>query len=97
MGEQVFRDDDTGEFSTQAGPEDAPPAGEPVGRINMPEEPQQEEPPVPPGAPAAGQAAPAQPQDQLLQRVLFGVLAVGLMILALVVMLQGVFEQKMPV
>ena len=29
--------------------------------------------------------------------LLFGVLAVGLMILALVVMLQGVFEQKMPV
>jgi hypothetical protein len=91
MGEQVLRDDDTGEFSTQAGSEDAPPAGEPVGRINMVEE----EPPAPPAAPAGSQAAADQPQ--LLQRILFGVLAVGLMILALVVMLQGVFEQKMPV
>jgi hypothetical protein len=88
MGEQVLRDDDTGEFSTQAGSEDAPPAGEPVGRINMVEE-------EPPAAPAGSQAAADQPQ--LLQRILFGVLAVGLMILALVVMLQGVFEQKMPV
>lgn len=91
----MLRDDDTGEFSGLAGPENAQPPGEPVGRVNMPEEAQLEEPAGLFAVPEGSQSSLAQPQEQTLQRVIFGVLAVVLMILALVVMLQGVFEQKM--
>jgi len=91
----VTRDDDTGEISTSAGQDAAPESGEPVGRINLPDEP-------PEGALEEGTYAGtagelAGERDTMLQKVIFGVAAVAVMVLALILMLQGVFEQKMPV
>lgn len=63
--------------------------GEPVGRINLPVEPDPEYDEV---------AEPASsPNEGMREKILFGVLTVALMVFALVVILQGVFEQKMPV
>ena len=87
----MTRDDDTGEISTSAGQDAAPESGEPVGRINLPDEPPEE------GLHAGTAGELAGERDTMLQKVIFGVAAVAVMVLALILMLQGVFEQKMPV
>jgi hypothetical protein len=92
---EVSRDDDTGEVSTSAGQDAAPASGEPVGRINLPDEPPEGT--IDDGFPAGTAGELADPRDTMLQKVLFGVAAVAMMVLALILMLQGVFEQKMPV
>jgi hypothetical protein len=74
-----------------------PAPGEPVGRVKLPTAPEVDD--TDSGGHAhldpAGTFGDAQ--DSLRQKVIFGVIAVLLMALALIVMLQGVFEQKMPV
>ncbi len=94
----MSRDDETGEFANPNGLDEAAIPGEPVGRINLLEEP---EPDVmiqdaDPGD-AGKAAALASPRDEMMQKALFGLIAVLMMILAMIIMLQGVFEQKMPV
>jgi hypothetical protein len=113
----VSRDDETGEIAKpdatgevpapdELGAE--PPPGGPVGRVNLPVEPEDDElvdeVEMPAGAEPIAELVPAAPvavaavaSDSMMQKVLFGVLAVLIMALALFIMLQGVFEQKMPV
>jgi hypothetical protein len=94
----VSRHDDTAEVIGSNDPVASPPAEEPVGRVNLPDEPDDD--PVA-GAVAAGamqhQAEMTLPSGNLREKVLFGLLAGVMMVLALVVILQGVFEQKMPI
>jgi hypothetical protein len=88
----VTRDTDTHNIQPSADDREEPAAGEPVGRVNLPDALEADE-------PSAAQQAVALPfdHDSLRQKILFGVIAVLLMALALIVMLQGVFEQKLPV
>ena len=72
-------------------------SGDPVGRVNLPDEPDLQLDPSDlsddqPNVPVAAVAA-----DSMREKVLFGLMAVVMMILAMVVILQGVFEQKMPI
>jgi hypothetical protein len=94
----VSRHDDTAEVVGSGDPVESPPAEEPVGRVNLPDEPDDD--------PVTGEVAIGHTQHQpevtlpsgdLREKVLYGLLAGVLMVLALVVILQGVFEQKMPI
>ena len=91
----VNRNEDTAQIASGGDDEGTPGPGDPVGRVNLPDEPEQEPEYV---YGATGEAGPsAAPGDQLREKVLFGVMTIFLMILAMIVILQGVFEQKMPV
>lgn len=92
----MSRDDDTGELPVLGDAEGTSAPGEPVGRVNLPEESD-----LPPGSVDSIQSEPSvvlsAPRDQMREKVLYGLMAVVMMILAMVVILQGVFEQKMPI
>ena len=91
------REYDTAEVAASGDASAAPAPGDPVGRVNLPDEP---EPDLAQDAAVAGDmddGGVATGQDgQLREKVVYGLLAGVLMILAMVVILQGVFEQKMP-
>jgi hypothetical protein len=89
----VSRDEDTGEQSAVGEAGEALAPGEPVGRVNLPDEPEQQIDPLEPGD---GQPV-GLTVGSTREKVLFGLMAVVMMILAMVVILQGVFEQKMPI
>jgi hypothetical protein len=97
MGD-MNRDYDTTEGVASGDAGSAPPPGDAVGRVNLPDEP---EPNLASDDVATGDAhdgpATMNPDGDLREKVLYGLLAGVLMILAMVVILQGVFEQKMPV
>lgn len=90
------RHDETGEIAGFGDGDDAPAPGDPVGRVNLPDEPN-----PPPEVAAMSEdehgAVPGAGRDQMREKVLYGLMAVVMMILAMIVILQGVFEQKMPV
>lgn len=92
------RDYDTAEMAASGDAGDAPAPGDPVGRVNLPEKP---EPDLAQDAAVADDVGDGfgamVPDGQLREKVLYGLLAGVLMILAMVVILQGVFEQKMPI
>ncbi|HYI16853.1 MAG TPA: hypothetical protein VEX37_15755 [Thermomicrobiales bacterium] len=92
------RDYDTTEGVSSGDAGDAPVPGDPVGRVNLPVEP---EPDLVLDDVATGDTndgpATMNPDGDLREKVLYGLLAGVLMVLAMVVILQGVFEQKMPV
>jgi hypothetical protein len=88
----VTRDTDTHNIQRIVDDDEEPAAGEPVGRVNLPDALEADEPVV-----AEQSVALPFDHDSLRQKILFGVIAVLLMALALIVMLQGVFEQKLPV
>jgi hypothetical protein len=93
----VSRDEETGELSVVGDAGASPVPGDPVGRVNLPDDPDLR---LDPGQPGDGRfAAPVQAvtTDSMREKVLFGLMAVVMMILAMVVILQGVFEQKMPI
>jgi len=94
---QVNRDDDTSQMVPAADVDDEPtgdPApGEPVGRINLEDAADADEGAAPVDATGDDPLVPAS----TMQKILFGAIAVLLMAMAMVVILQGVFEQKMPV
>ncbi len=92
----VNRQDETGEIAGFGQGDDPPAPGEPVGRVNLPDEPDavngfaslSED-----GPRAAFQMSVGQTRE----KVMYGLMAVVMMVLAMIVILQGVFEQKMPV
>jgi hypothetical protein len=94
---QVNQDDDTSQMVPAADVDDEPtgdPApGEPVGRINLEDAADADEGAAPVDATGDDPLVPAS----TMQKILFGAIAVLLMAMAMVVILQGVFEQKMPV
>jgi hypothetical protein len=98
---QVSQDDKTGEILQPEELAAEPGPGEPVGRVNLPSEPEPDEwvedAEVPEETDVADAGAVAIVNDSMMQKILFGLIAVIVMALALFVMLQGVFEQKMPV
>lgn len=90
------RDDETGEV-VGFGHGDEPSApGEPVGRVNLPEEPDAAN-----GFASLSEDGPRAALQmnvgQTREKVMYGLMAVVMMVLAMIVILQGVFEQKMPV
>jgi hypothetical protein len=92
------REYDTAEVAASGDASDAPAPGDPVGRVNLPEEPEPD--PMQDVAVAGdmGDSYGATGQDgQLREKVVYGLMAGVLMILAMVVILKGVFEQKMPI
>jgi hypothetical protein len=92
------REYDTAEVAASGDASDAPAPGDPVGRVNLPDEPEPD--PVQDVAVAGDMedgVVATVPDGQLREKVVYGVLAGVLMILAMVVILQGVFEQKMPI
>jgi len=97
----VSRDDITGEIIPSADDDETPAPGEPVGRVNLPVEAEPDDELLeaePSGAGAElSDGVMTLPAATMKQKVLFGLIAVLLMALAMFVMLQGVFEQKMPV
>jgi hypothetical protein len=94
----VPRDDDTAQLAAQEEVNDAPAPGEPVGKVNLPDEPEFDaEYDYVAGSDAGYGIVEAAPSDRMIEKVAFGLLTVVLMILAMVVILQGVFEQKMPI
>jgi hypothetical protein len=92
----VSSDVDTGEMPVLGDANQTAAAGEPVGRVNLSDEPDPDEEWIGPPFDALS-ASDNAPSDGIREKVIFGVLAVLMMVLALVVILQGVFEQKMPV
>ncbi|HEX5167104.1 MAG TPA: hypothetical protein VFV93_16975 [Thermomicrobiales bacterium] len=93
----MSRDEDTGELPVVGNAGDARAPGEPVGRVNLPDETDLQRDPsgLADDRPAGASAAVAP--DSMREKVLFGLMAVVMMILAMIVILQGVFEQKMPI
>jgi hypothetical protein len=88
----VTRDAETDDL-LDVEPDVADPApGDPVGRVNLSAAAEADD--LGPGGEAPYEAAFVH--ESTRQKVLFGAIAVLLMALALVVMLQGVFEQKLP-
>ena len=94
----VSRHDDTAEIDGSGEPVDAPSTVEPVGRVNLPVESDDN---LEPDDGVVGGMRPRSettlPSGQLREKVLYGLLAGVMMVLAMVVILQGVFEQKMPI
>jgi hypothetical protein len=92
----VSRRDDTAEITGSGEPVEATSTEEPVGRVNLREEPEPdlEADSGVAGGPQSGYEV-TLPSGQLREKVLYGLLAGVLMVFALVVILQGVFEQKM--
>jgi hypothetical protein len=94
----VNRDDDTSEMGVSGDAADAPAPGDPVGRVNLTDEPEWESAEVfGEGSDAVQSAAVIPPSNELREKVLLGLVTVVLMVLAMIVILQGVFEQKLPV
>ena len=92
------RDDDTSEMAASGDAADAPAPGEPVGRVNLTDEPEWESADgIGESSDALQSAAFVPPNEQLREKVLLGLVTVALMVLAMIVILQGVFEQKLPV
>jgi hypothetical protein len=90
----VDRDDDTSELARAEAPADEPGSGDAVGRVNLSDVAEPDElGQIESVAPDMAALAPGTP----LQKALFGVVAILLIALAMFVILQGVFEQKMPV
>lgn len=97
----VSRNDITGEIIPSEDGDEVPAPGEPVGRVNLPVEVESDEAEleVEPASEAAdfSDGVVRLPAATMTQKVMLGLIAVLLMALAMFVMLQGVFEQKMPV
>jgi hypothetical protein len=94
----VSRHDDTAEITGSGEPIEAQPREEPVGRVNLPDEPEPDFEPYSGGPGDVPQGTETVlPSGQLREKVLYGLLAGVLMVLAMIVILQGVFEQKMPI
>lgn len=74
-----------------------PAPGEPVGRVNLPEELDAPLWFAEPGDITNSGISRVSPRDLRREKALYGLMAVAMMILAMLVILQGVFEQKMPV
>lgn len=91
----MIRNDVTSENSVIDDETARPAPGEPVGRVNLPDE--QVEPVwvSEPGDTITGVIRIER--DLMREKAIYGVMAVVLMVLAMVVILQGVFEQKMPI
>ena len=93
------RHDDTGEIAGFGEGDKPPSPGEPVGRVNLPEEP--DDPDEANGFIALNdnghRGVLNASAGQTREKVMYGLLAGVMMVLAMVLILQGVFEQKMPV
>lgn len=88
--------DETGEIAGFSDGDRGRDSNEPVGRVNLPEESESADefiPQIDQGHQFAQQTLVANTRE----KVMYGVLAVIMMILAMVIILQGVFEQKMPI
>jgi hypothetical protein len=93
----VSRHDDTAEIAGSGESAEAPSTDEPVGRVNLPDEPDEHLDTDGVAGDVEQTAVTTLPSGNLREKVLFGLLAGVMMVLAMVVILQGVFEQKMPI
>jgi len=94
----VSRHDDTAEVAGSGDQVEVPSTAEPVGRVNLPDEPDVDfdvDDAVVHDAQQFG--VTTLPTGNLREKILYGLLAAIMMVLAMVVILQGVFEQKMPI